>query len=65
MKLKQIFCKHIYKITKTETLGTLSERTYMSFVDGKLRTLNYKNVAVFKTCLKCGKEIIQKGVREL
>ena len=62
MKLNQLFCRHVYKITKKERLGTVSQRTYTSYANGRIFTFNYYDVAVYKTCLKCGKVIIEDGV---
>lgn len=65
MNIKQLFCKHIYKITKVEEVGTTSSKVYMTYLYGRVWTLNYKNTAVYKTCLKCGKEIIIDGLKEV
>jgi len=60
MNAKQLFCRHIYKITKKEYLGTHSTDIIMTSFDNRISFVHYKYFGVYKTCLKCGKEVIEK-----
>ncbi len=52
--IKQIFCSHIYKDTKTQPIRTVRELTGFVYV-------NYRYYSINQKCVKCEKErIIQK-----
>ncbi len=61
---KRLFCKHIYKVEKEEFLETkreiLGSEGFMSVFS------NYSYYAIYKKCIKCGKEkIVTKRVLNL
>lgn len=55
MKIKQLFCLHIYKVTKKECLNETSSEFVGAWI------ARYDHYAYHQTCVKCGKEKISKG----
>lgn len=61
---KRLFCKHIYKVEKEEFLETkreiLGSEGFMPVFS------NYSYYAIYKKCIKCGKEkIVTKRILNL
>jgi len=56
MKVKQIFCFHIYKVIKKEYLNETSSEFVGAY------KVHYDHYAYYQTCVKCGKEKISKGI---
>ena len=52
MKIKQLFCKHIYKDTKQELL----KERFAKF--GSIAYYDVNTYAIFQTCIRCDKKRI-------
>jgi len=52
IKFKQLFCSHIYKETKIESLMKYRARCITVYI-------NYEEFAHYYTCVKCGKQKIE------
>lgn len=58
-KIKQFFCSHIYQKVKSLSLNKFQQFTY-NYPENLEGWVKFEDMAEFKTCLKCGKDIIVK-----